>query len=54
MSRYSLLRGVPAESGTCFQRAVRESPANQSTSGAAVESRLAVGARCGDSFFDVE
>src|SRR2546428_8275475 len=42
MSRYSLLLGVPAESGTCVQRAVRESPANQLISQAAVGSRFPV------------
>ncbi len=48
MSRYSLLLGVPAESATCVQRAVSESPAIQSTSGVAVESRFE------GCFFDVE
>src|SRR6266567_3399515 len=32
MTRFSLVLGVPAESGTCVQRAVSESPANQSAS----------------------
>src|SRR5438034_6032377 len=48
MTRLSLVLGVPAESGTCVQRAVSESPANQSASPVAVESRF------GDSLVEVE
>src|SRR5205807_7883269 len=48
MTRFSLVLGVPAESGTCVQRAVSESPANQSASPVAVESRF------GDSLVEVE
>src|SRR2546430_12806970 len=48
MTRFSLVLGVPPESGTCVQRAVSESPANQSASPVAVESRF------GDSLVEVE
>src|ERR1700716_2752228 len=48
MTRFSLVLDVPVESGTWVQRAVSESPANQSVSAVPVESRL------GDSFFEVE
>src|SRR5229473_3500815 len=48
MTRFSLVLGVLAESGTCVQRAVSESPANQSASPVAEESRF------GDSLVEVE
>src|SRR5438128_12559049 len=48
MTRYSLVLDVPPESGTCVQRAVSESPANQSASPVAVESRF------GDSLVEIE
>src|SRR2546427_12804101 len=48
MTRFSLVLGVPPESGTCVQRAVSESPANQSASPVAVESRF------GDSLVEIE
>src|SRR2546422_8022646 len=48
MRRCSLLFGCPAPSGSasCAQRAVRESPAIQSTGAAAVESFLEVEKAC--------
>src|SRR3989442_2340828 len=53
ISRYSLLLGVPAESGTCIQRAVSESPAIQFISGVAAESFFTDSFLEG-SFFEVE